>query len=178
MSHEKVTIINQDGFNFLEDDRAFYDVIIIDLPDPRTVELGRLYSFELYKLCYKRLRPNGLIITQAGSPYYAAKAFNCIDKTIQAAGFTTAPLHNQVVTLGEWGWVLGAKSYQKESLKKALQALHFDDIDTEWINHEAMTLVTSFGKRVFPGDTDSVEINKIHNPVLYKYYLDGKWDLY
>ena len=178
MNHEKVTIVNQDGFNFLEDDRSFYDVIIIDLPDPRTVELGRLYSFEFYKLCHNRLRPNGLIITQAGSPYYAARAFNCIGKTIQTAGFATAPLHNQVVTLGEWGWVLGAKTGQKEGLKEALQALRFDDIDTEWINHEAMTLITSFGKKVFPGDTDSVEVNKIHNPVLYKYYLDGKWDLY
>ncbi len=178
MNHGKVDIINMDGFNFLEDDESFYDVIIIDLPDPRTVELGRLYSFEFYKLCYRRLRSNGLIITQAGSPYYAARAFNCINKTMQSAGFVTAPLHNQVVTLGEWGWVLGAKTRQREGLKEALQALHFDDIETEWINHEAMTLITSFGKRVFPGDTDSVEINKIHNPVLYKYYLDGKWDIY
>ena len=178
MNHEKVSIINQDGFNFLEDDRAFYDVIIIDLPDPRTVELGRLYSFEFYKLCFRRLRPHGLIITQAGSPYYAARAFNCIRKTMQAAGFATAPLHNQVVTLGEWGWVLGAKTNDEEVLKTALQALNFDGITTQWINHEAMTLITSFGKKVFPGDADRVEINKIHNPVLYKYYLDGKWDLY
>ena len=41
-----------------------------------------------------------------------------------------------------------------------------------------MTLVTSFGKKVFPDDDKVVEVNRIHNPVLYKYYLDGKWDLY
>lgn len=124
------------------------------------------------------MRPNGVIITQAGSPYYAAKAFNCIDRTMSEAGFTTAPLHNQVVTLGEWGWVLGAKEVDKATLKKALQSLTFDDVPTRWINHDAMTLITSFGKKVFIGDQDSVEVNKIHNPVLYKYYLDGHWDLY
>lgn len=178
LNHDKVNIINEDGFNYLEDNKEYYDVIIIDLPDPKTIELGRLYSFEFYKLCYKRLRPNGLIITQAGSPYYAARAFNCIDTTFQAAGFTTAPLHNQVVTLGEWGWVLGAKEVEASTLKEALQNLSFSDIETKWINKEAMTLITSFGKRAFPDDSLQVEVNRIHNPVLYKYYLDGKWDLY
>jgi len=82
------------------------------------------------------------------------------------------------VTLGEWGWVLGAKEGEPEKLKTALQSLKFEGIKTDWINHEAMTLITSFGKKVFPDDDKPVEINKIHNPVLYKYYLDGKWDLY
>lgn len=178
LNHEKVNIINADGFNYLEDSREYFDVIIIDLPDPKTVELGRLYSYEFYKLCYSKLRPHGLIITQAGSPYYAARAFNCIDITMQAAGFSTVPLHNQVVTLGEWGWVMGSKLGNREEIKKALQALQYHDITTQWINHDAMTLITSFGKGIFPDDHQSVEVNKIHNPVLYKYYLDGKWDLY
>ena len=178
LNHEKVNIINADGFNYLEDSREYFDVIIIDLPDPKTVELGRLYSYEFYKLCYSKLRPHGLIITQAGSPYYAARAFNCIDITMQAAGFSTVPLHNQVVTLGEWGWVMGSKLGNREEIKKALQALQYHDITTQWINHDAMTLITSFGKGIFPDDHQSVQVNKIHNPVLYKYYLDGKWDLY
>ncbi len=178
MNHDKVNIINTDGFNYLEGDHQYYDVIIIDLPDPKTIELGRLYSFEFYSLCSKRLRPNGFIITQAGSPYYAAKAFNCINLTMQEAGFTTIPLHNQVVTLGEWGWVMGAKNAEKTRLKSALQNLEFDNIPTNWINHEAMTLITSFGKKAFMQDTIPVEVNRIHNPVLYKYYLDGRWDLY
>ena len=178
MNHDKVNIINTDGFNYLEDSRQYFDVIIVDLPDPKTIELGRLYSFEFYSLCNKRLRPNGFLITQAGSPYYAARAFNCIDLTMQQAGFTTIPLHNQVVTLGEWGWVLGAKDVEKDRLKNALQNLDLGDIPTTWINREAMTLLTSFGKKAFMQDTMRVEVNRIHNPVLYRYYLDGRWDLY
>ncbi|MFY0626045.1 MAG: polyamine aminopropyltransferase [Reichenbachiella sp.] len=178
MKSPKLTILNEDGFNFLESNKEYFDAIIVDLPDPKSIELGRLYSFEFYKLCHNRLRKNGVLITQAGSPYYAADAFKCIDKTMAEAGFATAPLHNQVVTLGEWGWILGAKNFEKENLKKSLQSLSFSDIQTRWINQEAMTLVTSFGKEVFGQDSASIGINRIHNPVLYKYYLNGKWDLY
>lgn len=178
LNHEKVEIINADGFTWLEKNQDYFDAVIIDLPDPKTVELGRLYSYEFYQLCYNHLRPNGVITTQAGSPYYAARAFNCIDQTMTAAGFITAPLHNQVVTLGEWGWVMGVKEGDKAELKTALQALDFQGIPTDWMNKESMTLITSFGKRVFPDDDKPVEVNRIHNPVLYKYYLKGKWDLY
>ena len=59
----KVEVINADGFTWLEANRDFYDAVIIDLPDPKTVELGRLYSFEFYKLCYNALRKHGVITT-------------------------------------------------------------------------------------------------------------------
>ena len=178
MEHEKVEIINQDGYNFLEDGNDYYDIIIIDLPDPKTIELGRLYSYEFYKLCHKALKANGLIITQAGSPYFASRSYKCIDRTMSEAGFATIPLHNQVITLGEWGWIAGAKSLDKNQFKQALVQLEFNDLPTKWINNEAMTLMTSFGKDFTPGAKDSVEINTIHNPVLFKYYLNGEWDLY
>jgi spermidine synthase len=178
MEHEKVEIINQDGYTFLENEDGYYDIIIIDLPDPKSIELGRLYSYEFYQLCYKSLRSNGLIVTQAGSPYFAERAYKCIDKTISEVGFATVPIHNQVITLGEWGWILGAKSLSKAQFKKALIQLDFKDIPTKWINKEAMRLMTSFGKDFTMDSSDSIEINTIHNPVLFNYYLKGEWDLY
>ncbi|MCU4173679.1 polyamine aminopropyltransferase [Carboxylicivirga sp. N1Y90] len=178
MHHPKLEIINTDGYQYISDNQDFYDVIIIDLPDPRSVELGRLYSSEFYSICHKHLRPEGMIVTQAGSPYFATKAYNCIQKTMRDAGFKTIPLHNQVLTLGEWGWSLGIKTEREIDLKKQLQSLTYDGISTQWINHEAMQLITSFGKDFFPGASDSVRVNRIHDPVLYKYYLKGNWDLY
>jgi len=180
MSSEKLTIFNEDAYHYLERNVAnFYDIIIADLPDPRNIELGRLYSHEFYSLCNRKLRPNGLIITQAGSPYFATKAFHCINKTIQSAGFSTAMLHNQVVSMGEWGWILGTKNdlVPPEKLKEKLQGLEFKNVNTKWINNEAMQLITSFGKDFFV-PSRGIEVNTVHNPVLYQYYLDGNWDLY
>ncbi len=176
--NSKVKIINQDGYQYLDTTNEYYDVIIVDLPDPRTVELGRLYSYEFYQLCNKHLRKNGLMITQAGSPYFATNAFRCIDKSMDEAGFATLAMHNHIITLGEWGWILGAKNISKEKLLQEAKSISFVDIETEWINNESMQLMTSFGKNIYPNTIDSVKINKIHDPVLYKYYLDGNWDLY
>lgn len=178
LSDEKVTVINQDGYYFLDKTHDFFDVIIIDLPDPKSADLGRLYSYEFYKLCNKHLRDNGLLITQAGSPYYNTKAYNCIDLTMQEAGFGTVKLHNQILTLGEWGWVLGAKKMTSDQIKNEVKKLEFNEVKTKWINNEAMQMITSFGKNIYFKDSTTVEINRIHNPVLYKYYLDGNWDVY
>lgn len=178
LNNKKVSIYNEDAFNFLEQSKKFYDVIIIDLPDPRSVELNRLYSYEFYRICYRQLRKNGVLITQSGSPYYAAEAFQCIYKTINQAGFATLKLHNQIITMGEWGWVVGAKNIDSENLKSEALKLNFEDISTRWINNESMKLMTSFGKQFFLKDSTSIEVNQIHNPVLYKYYLKGSWDLY
>ncbi|MBE7687919.1 polyamine aminopropyltransferase [Tenacibaculum finnmarkense genomovar ulcerans] len=180
MKNDKLSIFNKDAYIHLEQNKAdFYDIIIIDLPDPRNIELGRLYSHEFYSLCNRKLRPNGLIITQAGSPYFATNAYNCIDKTITSAGFNTVKLHNQVLSMGEWGWILGTKNKEISSakLKDKLQKIEFKNVKTNWINNQAMQLITSFGKEFF-NSKDSIEVNKVHNPVLYNYYLNGNWDLY
>ena len=178
LSNEKVEVINRDAFTFLEDHEGYYDIIIVDLPDPKTVELGRLYSYEFYKLCQKRLRPKGILVTQAGSPYYATRAFNCVDTTLQHAGFTTLPIHNQVLTLGEWGWIIATRDVSDSALLNTFQRLEFDKVQTQWLNNEAMQLVTSFGKDFYDLDGGKPDVNRVHNPVLYKYYLEGNWDLY
>ena len=178
LAHEKVKITHTDGFQFVQNDTSFYDVILIDLPDPRTVELGRLYSYEFYQSCYHLLRPQGIIVTQAGSPYFATRAFLCVVETMKSAGFLTQPMHNQVITMGEWGWSLGQKQSPHKNLKAAMRQLDFSQINTQWINNEAMHLMTSFGKNTYLWDKDTVKINRIHDPVLYKYYLKGNWDLY
>jgi len=179
MNNSKVTVINADGFAYLEQCSDFFDIVIVDLPDPKTVELSRLYSYEFYKMCYKHLRPQGFMITQAGSPYYATKAFLCIENSMKAANFSTLKFHNQIITLGEWGWVLGSKHLSSEALLEQFNNCDFGN-ETIWLNKKAAIMMTSFGKVIYPniGVSDSVEINTVHNPVLYKYYMNGNWSLY
>lgn len=176
---DKLTVYNADGKTFLETDSNFYDAIIIDLPDPKTVDLGMLYSKEFYKLAYGRLRPNGLIVTQAGSPYYATRAFYCVEKTMKSGGFKTLPMQNQVLTMGQWGFVIGSKQYGKTQLKAAIIEKYISSTqkpDTKWLNNEALNHIFSFGKPL--ADTFMLQINTLNNPVLYQYYNKGNWDLY
>ncbi len=171
----RVKLINQDAFTYLDNVKQAYDIIIADFPDPRTIDLGRLYSKEFYWLCKKALNEDGLIVTQATSPYYANAAFSCIEKSMLAAGFKTLPLHNQVVTLGEWGWIIG--SIEDENLKKKLQSRKVM-VPTQWLTNSSLEMMTTFGKKIFPEKIDEIRENRIHDPVLYRYYLKGYWDLY
>ncbi len=180
LSNPKVSVVNEDGFTFITRDINFYDLILVDLPDPRNIELSRLYSKEFYDMCYNKLRLNGGIITQAGSPYYTPYAFNCIEKTLKASSFSTLPMHNQILSMGEWGWVFGAKkSMSKEAMMSALNKFNTEEISTKWFNVEATHLITSFGKDFYgKNEFDALEVNQISNPVLYKYYEKGNWDTY
>ncbi|MCH2045477.1 MAG: polyamine aminopropyltransferase [Saprospiraceae bacterium] len=174
----KVEVLNTDAYTYMQQTKEYYDVIIVDFPDPKSVELARLYSYEFYKLCYQQLRPNGLIIIQSGSPYFATKAFLCIGKTLKAAGFNMTQIHNQVITLGQWGWTIGAKNIPEDQLVPRLRSLHFDDIPTDWLNHDAMYHITAFGKPLLEVDSSTISINKVHEPVLDGYYRQGNWEWY
>ncbi|WP_442266450.1 polyamine aminopropyltransferase [Tenacibaculum sp. ZS6-P6] len=180
LTNEKVRIVNQDGFKYVTDTKEFFDLILIDLPDPRNVELARLYSKEFYELCRLKLTPNGGLITQAGSPYYTPYAYKCIEKTMEKANYSVLALHNQVLSMGEWGWILGTKNQlSKQEMMAKLNQLDTKVITTKWLNKEAMQLITSFGKDFFKKKKlDSIEINQISNPVLYEYYNKGNWDIY
>jgi len=179
-SNKKVTIINEDGAAFLEKSQHLYNVILIDLPDPDSMDLMHLYSYHLYRTVKAHLTRGGVMVTQATSPFFARKAFLCINKTIQAAGFTTLPIHNAIPTLGQWGWVLAVDKnlISPAALKKMACQLTFNTMETRFINQDAMMSMVHFGKGVFHLKKDKIEINTSQFPVLYKYYHQGTWGVY
>ena len=173
---QKVKVINTDAFNYLENSPNYFDVIIADFPDPRTVELNKLYSYEFYKLCQYRLTKNGAMITQSTSPFYTTHTFRCIEKTMTKAGFTTMPIHNHVYTFGEWSWIIGSKTLSQNQIKDQIQNADLNDLgELKWMTPEALKMVTLFGKDLIKVDTSKLEYNTIHNPVAYKYYEKGDW---
>ena len=179
LADPRVSVVNADAFAFLQDTEHLFDVIIIDLPDPNSVELARLYSLNFYRLCKKHLKRGGTLVTQATSPFFSRQAFVCIQKTMAAAGFSVLPYHNHVPTLGEWGFVLGVDETLLEdaALKKTVQELSFQGVETRFLNQEAMIAMVHFGKGVFR-DTDEIEVNRESRPVLQAYYQQGRWEVY
>ncbi|SMC68957.1 spermidine synthase [Desulfocicer vacuolatum DSM 3385] len=179
-SHEKTTIVNGDGALFLEKSPQLYNVIIIDLPDPDSMDLMHLYSHHFYHTVKAHLSRGGVMITQASSPFFARKAFLCINKTIQAAGFSTLPMHNAIPTLGQWGWILAVdkKLISAKALKEVASQLTFDNVETRFLSQGAMVSMIHFGKGVFDVTNEKIKINTSQFPVLYRYYHQGTWGVY
>ncbi len=181
MNDNRVKVVNRDARAFLHNNTEFYGVIIIDLPDPDDVDLMHLYSRGFYALASRHLTRGGIMVTQATSPYFSTKAFWCIIKTIQSAGFTTLPYHNHVPTMGEWGWVLGMKASEADGaqLKRWVLNLNVDPVETRFFNRDAMISMVHFGKGVLdPEEMSKIKVNTQMNPILHSYYMSGSWDMY
>lgn len=175
----RVQLVHQDAYRFLQDDSRVYDVIIIDLPDPKTIELARLYTREFYTLAARHLAVGGRMVTQATSPFFSKLAFLSILKTMRAAGLTAVAYHNHIPTMGEWGWVLGlnAAPASEAALQTALLAADFAAVPTKFLDRAAMMHMLHFGKGVLD-QLDAVAVTNELDLTVYHYYRQGDWDIY
>jgi len=168
----KVTIVNSDAMNFVEKSQEFFDVIVIDLPDPSSEALARLYSRSFYALCARRLKPHGILATQATSPFFASDAFWCIVQTIRESisghadlpRLIPIPYHVNVPSFGEWGFIFAGK--REVAPKKLLIS-----VPTRFLNLEMLHAMFVFGRDMAP--SMAVESNRLDHPVLYEYYKRG-----
>jgi len=172
LNSEKVEIVNTDAMKYVENSKDAFDVIIVDLPDPSSGALAKLYSKSFYALCARRLRADGVIVTQATSPFFAPEAFWCIVKTIESAvnadsgpgGLIPVPFHVNVPSFGEWGFVMASRNnIVPEKLSVS--------VPTRFLNHSGMFAMFGFGKDSQP--TGDLEINRLEFPVLDEYYKRG-----
>ncbi len=160
LSDPRVTVVNADAAQWLEQTPGQYDVIIIDLPDPSNFSLGKLYSVPMYRLVARHLAPGGKMVVQSTSPYFAPNAFWSVVATLEAAELYTAPYHVYVPSFGEWGFVLaGADQHFPVPTKFA--------VPTRYLNGQ--TAAEMFR---FPPDMArrNVAANYLNNQILVHYF--------
>jgi spermidine synthase len=113
LDNPRVQVVIDDAMNWLRAPErrpsAGFDAVIVDLPDPDTPVLGRLYSTEFYTLVARALAPGGLMVVQSGSPFSTPTAFWRTVSTIRAAGYAVTPYHAHVPTFGDWGFALASR---------------------------------------------------------------------
>lgn len=126
-----------------------FDAIIIDLPDPDTPVLGRLYSTEFYSLAAHALAPDGLMVVQAGSPFSTPTAFWRTVSTIRAAGYAVTPYHVHVPTFGDWGFALARRGDIPPSA-----TLPADAPPLRFLNPQVLAAATVFAGDVGPRALD------------------------
>lgn len=162
LKSDRLKIINDDAYRFLEENEEDYDVIIVDLPDPNNESLNKLYTNVFYRLCQNSLTGDGILAVQSTSPYYATKAFWCIGKTLESEGFFVKPYHLQVPAFGDWGFHLASR--------KELGDNYDITVETKYLSEDNVDALFSFGKDEIAED---VEINSLSKPVLIEYYSEA-----
>ena len=170
-----VQIINVDALKFLEQVPGEYDVVILDFPDPNAPELAKLYSRSFYRLLRSRLAPGGVVVQQATSPYYAKEAYLNIGRTIESAGFSALPYHDNVPSMGDWGWWLAGDSrwHSQASLRAQMQGADAGSIEVRYLTAEKIKASLAFGAEQLV--TERQDINTLTSSVVYDYYVRG-WE--
>jgi spermidine synthase len=174
---KRVTIVNADAMKWLEENPGFFDVVIVDFPDPRNHALAKLYTRGMYRLIHRHLAQGGAITIQSTTPYgpptgsrrRGSRAFWCIAKTLEDAGFAVRPYHAFVPSFGEWGFMLGTHAPLPEP-PQALQQkpkgpLHF-------LNDQTLPALFAFPEDLQP--PEAVEINRLNDQLLLRYY-ESEW---
>ena len=170
------TIFNLDADRFLRDINGRWGVVLIDLPDPSSIELAKLYSKEFYLKLHGVLEPGAIVAVQSTSPYHAKEAFLSIFRTIRSAGFHAVPYHDNVPSFGEWGWILASREHlDAESIRH-----YFDPVDSFSVPTEYLTPKVFLGGLIFGKgwlDSDNTDINTLMRPSVLEYYLHDSWKI-
>ncbi|SES91404.1 spermidine synthase [Oceanobacillus limi] len=139
LTNEKVHVENRDAFQYLEDTNEWFDVILVDLPDPNNESLNKLYTTEFYSLVRNHLKPGGAVMIQATSPVFAREVYWTISETVAATDMFIENLHVDVPSFGNWGFVMASR-----------EAIDLEDLDitvpTEFLSTDMLPSLASFGK--------------------------------
>ena len=184
LSDERVAIHVEDAMAFLRRvEGQTYDVIVMDLPDPNRVETTKLYTTTFFGLAMRCLTARGVLVTQATSPFYARRAFWCIEHTMSAAAeqlqakrnrlLRTVPYHAYVPSFGDWGFVLAVPA------TTAVESLQFERLKIEgkqrFVSQEMLAQLMKF-----PPDLEKIatQINTLDDPVLMRYHASdwSQWN--
>lgn len=145
----RVKVVIGDALTWLRGGTDSFDAVIVDLPDPDTPVLGRLYSTEFYALAARALAPGGLMVVQAGSPFSTPTAFWRTVSTIRAAGYAATPYHVHVPTFGDWGFVLAAQGAASADAAP-LPRMPADAPPLRFLNQRVLEAATVFSGDIAP----------------------------
>ena len=171
---KRVTLINTDAFLHVDKLLAKnkqYDVIIVDLPDPRHPNLNKLYSAYFYSKLKLLLAADGAMAVQSTSPYHAKKAYISIGKSIAAAGFITDQYHANVPSFGEWGWSIATK-FGATPLARIKTSDKQIPAAYGWISKAMIEAAFIFSEPFFIGSS-AIEVNHIGSNTVYRYHHES-----
>lgn len=135
----RVRVVLDDAFKWLrEHGGSGFDAVIVDLPDPDTPALGRLYSTEFYGLAAGVLEPDGKMVVQSGSPYSTPDAYWRTVSSVASAGLSVTPYHVLVPSFGDWGFVLAQPGSVPPALRLPAAAPELRFLDQHTLDAAAM----------------------------------------
>lgn len=110
----RLDLVIDDARGYLEKNKASYDVMIIDIPEPLEESPAlKLFTRQFYTLLQERLAPEGVIVLQAGDfSTVCFEAHGAIFNTIRQVLPYAYSYHAFIPSFNtEWGYIIAARDF-------------------------------------------------------------------
>ena len=162
----------------------------MDLPDPNSGLLARLFTREFFRSTLRLLRPtHGVLVTQATSPFAHSSSFWCIVDTLRAAAATPTapggtvggpgsvrPLKVTVPSFGVWGFALWTP--RRLELQELALA---PSVPLQFLTPETLRVLHVFGRDEAEGhrhtDGTSASINTDKHLIVHEMFRTANFEL-
>ncbi|HVJ88011.1 MAG TPA: hypothetical protein VM452_20270, partial [Caulifigura sp.] len=163
----RVTVINDDAYVWVGQNKDQFDLVLIDFPDPNSFSVGKLYTSRFYRLLRARVADEAIVSIQCTSPLIAPQSYWCILKTMETAGFRVWPYQATVPSFGVWGFALASPGdvAMPQHVPEAVAG------KTRFLNDDGMKSLFELPADLQPRD---VEINRLDSQALVRYY-ETEW---
>lgn len=162
LSDPRVYVHNVDAFVYINQPGPLYDRVILDFPDPHNEAISKLYSEEFYTMLARRMSPDGVVVTQSSSPFFARRTFWAINTTMNKVFGNVIAYQLPIPSFGIWGFNMASKV--KGAAPRPLA------VPTRYLTDDVFRAARIFGKDVAAPKT-SLPVNTIFEPTIYQLYL-------
>lgn len=164
LDDKRVNLILMDGRKYVKQaPEGTYDIIIIDLPDPKKLEVVPLYTKEFYDGIKRVLSRDGFVVTQADSPYYFLEGYTSIYKTMKAVMPQTYPYLFPGSASGSIGYIISGKSLDPRIARnKNAEGAWYSPQDNEFLFKFPKFLQNYF-------NNNTIQISTDENPIVHVY---------
>ncbi|OED36918.1 spermidine synthase [PVC group bacterium (ex Bugula neritina AB1)] len=152
LKDKKCHVLFEDGAKFVEETDEKFDIILVDSTDPLGPSVP-LFNTKFYKNVYRILNEDGIVVSQAESPYYYEKEQTNLLRTIKSI-FDNLYLYkysNLIYPGGMWCFAMGTKKYnplEDSTLRRSSLKDFNTDYYTSSIHRESFVLPAFLNNRL------------------------------
>lgn len=173
LTNNKVNTIINDPIKFLKKTSKKYDAIIINVPEPSTLELNRYYTIEFFKLIKNVLTPNGVLTFSllSSSNYMNDEALKINSSVYNTLSYV---FENILIIPGEKNYYISSDRLLQYNISDLVIQ---KEINNEYVNQYYIdnNLLKNRSEIIHYNLKKNVNINQDFKPVIYlqhiKYWL-------
>jgi spermidine synthase len=151
LTDPRVTVVYEDGIEYVKRFKSTYDCIIVDSPDPVGPATG-LFSADFYRSVFESLTEDGVFTAQTESPFTDEGLIRRVTRDVAAVfpigGFYIANI--PTYPAGMWGFTMGSKRYHPERDVRKSDALSDCRYYTYELHKAMFAAVPKFARSLLP----------------------------